>query len=187
MTTLLLAKHDNYVLNDATSKSLTAALAIGSPVHVLVAGSGCRSVAEAAAKLDGVEKVLFADDPSYEHRLAEPLAALVIAVAGPYENLVAPGTTTGKNVMPRVAALLDVMQVSDITKVVGPDTFERPIYAGNAIQTVQSTDPKKVITVRTAAFTATPQGERPPRSRRSRLLPIPICRRSVARNCRNPT
>src|SRR3954463_444186 len=158
MTTLLLAKHDNHVLNDATRKSLTAALAIGSPVHVLVAGSGCRSVAEAAAKLDGVEKVLFADDPSYEHRLAEPLAALVIAVAGPYENLVAPGTTTGKNVMPRVAALLDVMQVSDITKVVGPDTFERPIYAGNAIQTVQATDPKKVITVRTAAFQPTPDG-----------------------------
>jgi electron transfer flavoprotein alpha subunit len=160
MTTLLLAKHDNHVLNDATSKSLTAALAIGSPVHVLVAGSGCRSVAEAAAKLDGIEKVLLADDPSYEHRLAEPLAALVIAVAGPYEHLVAPGTTTGKNVMPRVAALLDVMQVSDIIKVVGPDTFERPIYAGNAIQTVQATDPKKVITVRTAAFPATSQGEK---------------------------
>lgn len=160
MTTLLLAKHDNHVLNDATSKSLTAALAIGSPVHVLVAGSGCRSVAEAAAKLDGVEKVLLAEDTSYEHRLAEPLAALVIAVAGPYEHLVAPGTTTGKNVMPRVAALLDVMQVSDITKVLGPDTFERPIYAGNAIQTVQATDPKKVITVRTAAFPATSQGEK---------------------------
>src|SRR5215210_3009924 len=158
MTTLLLAKHDNHVLNDATSKSLTAALAIGSPVHVLVAGSRCRSVAEAAAKLDGVEKVLFADDPSYEHRLAEPLAALVIAVAGPYEHLVAPGTTTGKNVMPRVAALLDVMQVSDIIKVVGPDTFERPIYAGNAIQTVQATDAKKVITVRTAAFQPTAEG-----------------------------
>src|SRR3954464_11030885 len=158
MTTLLLAKHDNHVLNDATSKSLTAALAIGSPVHVLVAGSGCRSVAEAAAKLDGVEKVLFADDPSYEHRLAEPLAALVIAVAGPYENIVAPATTTGKNVMPRVAALLDVMQVSDILKVVAPDTFERPIYAGNAIQTVQATDGKKVITVRTAAFPAAGEG-----------------------------
>src|SRR3954463_5807258 len=158
MTTLLLAKHDNHVLNDATSKSLTAALAIGSPVHVLVAGSGCRSLAEAAAKLDGIEKVLLADDPSYEHRLAEPLAALVISVADPYEHLVAPGTTTGKNVMPRVAALLDVMQVSDIIKVVGPDTFERPIYAGNAIQTVQATDLKKVITVRTAAFPAAGEG-----------------------------
>src|SRR4051794_6162529 len=157
MTTLLLAKHDNHVLNDATSKSLTAALAIGSPVHVLVAGSGCRSLAEAAAKLDGIEKVLLADDPSYEHRLAEPLAALVISLADPYEHLVAPGTTTGKNVMPRVAALLDVMQVSDIIKVIGPDTFDRPIYAGNAIQTVQATDPKKVMTVRTAAFR--PAGE----------------------------
>src|SRR5215208_2729167 len=158
MTTLLLAKHDNHVLNDATSKSLTAALAIGSPVHVLVAGSGCRRVAEAAAKLDGVEKVLLADDPSYKHRLAEPLAALVTSVAGPYEHLVAPGTTTGKNVMPRVAALLDVMQVSDIIKVVAPDTFERPTYAGNAIQTVQATDPKKVVTVRTAAFPAAGEG-----------------------------
>src|SRR3954454_13144391 len=161
MTTLLLAKHNNHVLNDATRKSLTAALAIGSPVHVLVAGSGCRSVAEAAAKLDGVGKVFFAADPSYEHRLAEPLAALVMSVAGPYEHLVAPGTTTGKNVMPRVAALLDVMQVSDIIKVVGLDTFERPIYAGNAIQTVQATDPKKVITVRTAAFQPTPEGRLP--------------------------
>src|SRR3954470_14221891 len=158
MTTLLLAKHDNHVLNDATSKSLTAALAIGSPVHVLVAGSGCRSLAEAAAKLDGIEKVLLADDPSYEHRLAEPLAALVLSVPDPYEHLVAPGTTTGKNVMPRVAALLDVMQVSDIIKVVGPDTFERPIYAGNAIQTVQATDSKTVITVRTAAFRPTTEG-----------------------------
>ena len=160
MTTLLLAKHDNRALNDATGKALTAAKALGAPVHVLVAGSGCRSVAEAAAKLDGVEKVLLAEDTSYEHRLAEPLAALVISVAGPYEHLVAPGTTTGKNVMPRVAAFLDVMQVSDIIKVVGPDTFERPIYAGNAIQTVQATDPKKVITVRTAAFPATTPGEK---------------------------
>src|SRR5215207_4643877 len=158
MTTLLLAKHDNRALNDATGKALTAAKALGAPVHVLVAGSGCRSVAEAAAKLDGVEKVLLAEDTSYEHRLAEPLAALVISVAGPYEHLVAPGTTTGKNVMPRVAAFLDVMQVSDIIKVVGPDTFERPIYAGNAIQTVQATDPKRVITVRTAAFQPTAEG-----------------------------
>src|SRR4051794_112227 len=160
MTTLLLAKHDNHALNDATSKALTAAKALGAPVHVLVAGTGCRGVAEAAAKLDGVEKVLVADDPAYEHRLAEPLAALIVSLAQPYDHLVAPGTTTGKNVMPRVAALLDVMQVSDIIRVVGPDTFERPIYAGNAIQTVQATDPKKVITVRTAAFPATTPGER---------------------------
>jgi electron transfer flavoprotein alpha subunit len=158
MTTLLLAKHDNHALNDATSKALTAAKALGAPVHVLVAGTGCRGVAEAAAKLDGVEKVLVADDPAYEHRLAEPLAALIVSLAQPYDHLVAPGTTTGKNVMPRVAALLDVMQVSDITKVLGPDTFERPIYAGNAIQTVQATDPKKVITVRTAAFQPVGEG-----------------------------
>jgi electron transfer flavoprotein alpha subunit len=156
-TLLLLAKHDNRILNNATNKALTAAKSLGASVHVLVAGSGCQSVAEAAAKLDGVEKVLVADDPIYEHRLAEPLATLIVSLAGPYEHLVAPGTTTGKNVMPRVAALLDVMQVSDIIKVAGPDTFERPIYAGNAIQTVQATDPKKVITVRTAAFR--PAGE----------------------------
>jgi electron transfer flavoprotein alpha subunit len=158
MTTLLLAKHDNHALNDATSKALTAAKALGAPVHVLVAGTGCRGVAEAAAKLDGVDKVLVADDPDYEHRLAEPLAALIVSLAQPYDHLVAPGTTTGKNVMPRVAALLDVMQVSDIIKVVGPDTFERPIYAGNAIQTVQAIDPKKVITVRTAAFQPVGEG-----------------------------
>src|SRR4051812_49115245 len=158
MTTLLLAKHDNHALNDATSKALTAAKALGAPVHVLVAGTGCRGVAEAAAKLDGVEKVLVADDPAYEHRLAEPPAALIVSLAQLYDHLVAPGTTTGKNVMPRVAALLDVMQVSDIIKVVGPDTFERPIYAGNAIQTVQAIDPKKVITVRTAAFQPVGEG-----------------------------
>src|SRR3954451_23053271 len=160
MTTLLLAKHDNRALNDATNKALTAAKALGAPVHVLVAGTGCRAVAEAAAKLDGVEKVLAVDDPAYEHRLAEPLAALMVSLAQPYDHLVAPGTTTGKNVMPRVAALLDVMQISDIIKVVARDTFERPIYAGNAIQTVQAADPKKVITVRTAAFPAISQGEK---------------------------
>ncbi len=158
MTTLFLAKHNNAVLNEATRKALTAANAFGAPVHVLVAGAGCRGVAEQAAKLDGVEKVLLADAPIYEHRLAEPLAALVVSLADPYEHIVAPATTTGKNVMPRVAALLDVMQVSDIVKVVSPDTFERPIYAGNAIQTVRAKDKKKVITVRAAAFQATGDG-----------------------------
>ena len=162
MTTLLLAKHNNKTLNDATPKALTAAKALGAPVHVLVAGAGCRPVAEATAKLDGIEKVLLADAPIYEHRLAEPLAALVVSLAGPYEHIVAPATTTGKNVMPRVAALLDVMQVSDILKVVAPDTFERPIYAGNAVQTVRTKDPKKVITVRTAAFQATGEGGNAP-------------------------
>src|SRR5829696_10442060 len=160
MPTLLLAEHDNTSLKDATAKALTAARALGEPVHVLVAGAGCRPAAEAAARLDGVDKVLLVDDACYDHLLAEPTAALVASLAGPYSAIVAPATTTGKNVMPRLAALLDVMQVSDIIKVVSPDTFERPVYAGNAIQTVQATDPKKVITVRTAAFPATSQGEK---------------------------
>jgi len=158
MTTLLIAEHDNAHLKDATHKALTAAQALGAPVHVLVAGANAGAVAEAAARLAGVETVLLADSAAYEHRLAEPLAALIVSLSGPYDALVAPATTAGKNVMPRVAALLDVMQVSDITKVVSPDTFERPIYAGNAIQTVQTSDPKKVITVRTAAFAAAPEG-----------------------------
>jgi electron transfer flavoprotein alpha subunit len=158
MTTLLIAEHDNKVLKDSTNKALTAAKALGADVHVLVAGKDCKAVAEACAKLDGVKKVVLADAPAYEHRLAEPLAALIVALAGGYDAIVAPATTNGKNVMPRVAALLDVMQISDITKVIAPDTFERPIYAGNAIQTVQSTDPKKVITVRTSTFPATAEG-----------------------------
>ena len=158
MTTLLLAKHDNKALKDATHKALTAARQLGGDVHVLVAGKGCRGVAEEAAKLEGVSKVLLAESDGLEHRLAEPTAALIVALAGPYDALVAPATTTGKNVMPRVAALLDVMQVSDITKVVAPDTFERPIYAGNAIQTVKSKDAKKVITVRTSTFQPTGAG-----------------------------
>jgi electron transfer flavoprotein alpha subunit len=158
MTTLLLAKHDNASLKDSTAKALTAARALSGDVHVLVAGKGCRAVAEQAAKLDGVTKVLLAESDSLEHRLAEPTAALIVSLAGSYDALVAPATTTGKNVMPRVAALLDVMQLSDITKVVAPDTFERPIYAGNAIQTVKSTDAKKVITVRTSTFQATGEG-----------------------------
>ena len=127
-------------------------------MHILVAGEDCKAVADAAAKLDGVDKVLLADAPAYAHMLAEPTAALIVSLAEPYETIVAPATTTGKNVMPRVAALLDVMQISDITKVVAPDTFERPIYAGNAIQTVRSTERKKVMTVRTAAFQATGEG-----------------------------
>jgi electron transfer flavoprotein alpha subunit len=158
MTTLLIAEHDNKSLKDATSKALTAAKALGADVHVLVAGKNCKSVADSAAKLGGVAKVLLADDASYEHQLAEPLSALIVSLAGSYDALVAPSTTSGKNVMPRVAALLDVMQISDITKVVAPDTFERPIYAGNAIQTVKSSDAKKVITVRTSTFQASGQG-----------------------------
>jgi electron transfer flavoprotein alpha subunit len=158
VATLLVAEHDDKSLNGATAKTMTAAKALGGEVHVLVAGSGCRPAAEAAAKLDGVGKVLIADDPRYANRLAEPVAALIVSLAPNYDAIVAPATTTGKNYMPRVAALLDVMQVSEISKVVSPDTFERPIYAGNAIETVQSGDKKKVITVRSAAFQAASAG-----------------------------
>ncbi len=158
MTTLLLAEHDNKSLKDATAKALTAAKQLGGDVHVLVAGKDCKAAADAAAKLDGVSKVLIADGAIYEHHLAEPLAALIVSLAGSYDAIVAPATTNGKNVMPRVAALLDVMQISEISKVVAPDTFERPIYAGNAIQTVKSLDAKKVITVRTSTFQAAGSG-----------------------------
>src|ERR1043166_6008620 len=158
MTTLLLAEHDNKSLKDATNKALTAARQMGGDVHVLVAGSGAKGVADAAAKLDGVAKVLLADGAAYEHALAEPLAALIVALAPGYDAIVAAATTTGKNVLPRVAALLDVMQISEITKVLAPDTFERLIYAGNAVQTVQSSEAKKVITVRTSTFQATGEG-----------------------------
>ena len=158
MPTLLVAEHDNASLKDATAKALTAAKALGADVHVLVAGHDCQAAAAAAAKLDGVAKVLLADAPAYDHMLAEPVAALIVALAPPYETIVAAATTTGKNIMPRVAALLDVMQISDVIKVVAPDTFERPIYAGNAIQTVRSPEQKKVITVRTAAFQAAGEG-----------------------------
>ncbi|MDB5598419.1 MAG: electron transfer flavoprotein subunit alpha [Xanthobacteraceae bacterium] len=158
MTTLLIAEHDNKSLRDATQKALTAASAIGAEVHVLVAGKGCQPAADAAAKLKGVAKVLIADAAPYEHMLAEPVAALVVSLASGYDAIVAPATANAKNFMPRIAALLDVMQVSEITKVIAPDTFERPIYAGNAIQTVKSTDAKKVITVRTAAFQSSGEG-----------------------------
>ncbi len=156
MTTLLLADHDGTAILDATRKALTAAQALGGPVHVLVTGPD--AAAQAAAKLEGVEKVLSVTDAAYEHGLAEPVAALIVSLAGPYDAIVAAATTHGKNVLPRVAALLDVMQVSDVTKVVSPDTFERPIYAGNAIQTVQSGEAKKVLTVRTSAFQAAGDG-----------------------------
>src|SRR6266496_5968377 len=158
MATLLLAEHDNKALKDSTNKAMTAAKALGADVHVLVAGSGAKAVADEAAKIEGVAKVLFADAAPYQHALAEPLAALIVSLAGNYDAIVAPATTTGKNVMPRVAALLDVMQISDVIKVVAPDTFERPIYAGNAIQTVRSREAKKVITVRIATFQATGTG-----------------------------
>ncbi len=152
MTILLLAEHDNASLNGATAKAMSAAKEIGGDIHVLVAGENCGAVAEAAARLDGAAKVLHADAPHLKNKLAEELAALIVAQMGNYDVVMAPSTAVGKNVLPRVAALLDVMQISDISAVKSPDTFERPIYAGNAVQTVQSTDAKKVITVRTAAF-----------------------------------
>jgi electron transfer flavoprotein alpha subunit len=157
MAALVIADHDDLTLKPATLNALAAAREIaGAEVDVLVAGKGCRPVAEAAARATGVRKVLLADDPAYDHGLAENLAPLVVGFAGRYSHLLAPATTAGKNLMPRVAALLDVMQISDISAVVSPDTFVRPIYAGNALQTVQSRDPIKVITVRGTAF---PPGE----------------------------
>ena len=158
MAILLIAEHDNSSLSDQTAKALSAAAKIGGDVDVLVAGKGAKAAADAAAKLAGVRKVLLVESDALAERLAEPLAATVVELAGAYDTLVAPATTMGKNVMPRVAALLDVMQVSDVIEVVSADTFKRPIYAGNAIQTVQATDPKKVITVRTASFNAAGEG-----------------------------
>jgi electron transfer flavoprotein alpha subunit len=154
MSVLLVADHNNAALGSATLKAMSAAKALGSDVHVLVAGSGCKAAAEAAAKLDGAAKVLLADAPHLGHGLAEELADLIVPLMANYSALVAASTAAGKNVLPRVAALLDVMQISDVTKVIAPDTFERPIYAGNAIQTVKSTDAKQVMTVRTASFQA---------------------------------
>lgn len=154
MSILVYAEHDNGSLKAETSKLITAATAMGSEVHVLVAGSGCQGVADAAAKLSGVSKVLLADAAEYEHQLAENTADLVLSLADGYSHIIAAATTTGKNFMPRVAALLDVAQISDIIGVESQDTFVRPIYAGNAIATVQSSDTKKVITVRAAAFDA---------------------------------
>src|SRR5690242_1352298 len=154
MASLVIAEHDNKNLKDATAKTVTAAAQVSAPVHVLVAGSGCDAVAQAAAKLAGVERVLVADDPLYAHTVAEPMEALILSLASAYDAILAPATTNGKNFMPRVAAKLDVPQVSEILKVVSADTFERPIYAGNAIATVQAPEGKKVITVRTTAFKA---------------------------------
>jgi len=158
MTILLLAEHTNGALAPATGKALSAASALGGDVHVLVAGHNCKPAADAAAKLAGVAKVLVADAPQLEHGLAEEVAALIVPLMSGHDALVAPATTSGKNILPRVAAALDVMQISDITKVLSPDTFERPIYAGNAVQTVQSGEPKKVITVRISAFPAAAEG-----------------------------
>jgi electron transfer flavoprotein alpha subunit len=152
MAILVIAEHDNKTLNDATAKTVTAAVQIGGPVHVLVAGEGCKAVADAAAKITGVEKVLLADNALYARMIAEAMETLILSVADSYDAILAPATTSGKNYLPRVAAKLDMPQISEILKVVGPDTFERPIYAGNALQTVQAAAGKKIITVRATAF-----------------------------------
>ena len=156
MTTLVLADVAKGKLGDAVAKTVTAAVQLGAPVHVLAAGPDARAAAEEAAKLEGVAKVLIAEDGLYAHQLAEPTAALIVSLAKDYGAIVSSATSAAKNIMPRVAALLDVMQISEITKVVSADTFERPIYAGNAIQTVQSGDSIKVLTVRATAFQAAP-------------------------------
>ena len=158
MTVLVIAEHDNASLKGATLNTVTAAAQIGGDIHVLVAGHHAGAAAAAAAQIAGVAKVLHADGESLAHGLAENVAAQVLAIAGQYSHLLFPATAAGKNVAPRVAARLDVAQVSDVTKVVGADTFERPIYAGNAIATVQSGDAVKVLTVRGTAFDAAAQG-----------------------------
>jgi electron transfer flavoprotein alpha subunit len=154
MSVLVIAEHDNASIKPATLNTVTAALQCGADVHILVAGAGAAAAALQAAQIEGVSKVLHADAPSLAHGLAEHLAAQVLAVADGYSHLLFAATAGGKNVAPRVAALLDVAQISDATRVIAPDTFERPIYAGNAIATVQSTDAVKVITVRTTGFDA---------------------------------
>jgi electron transfer flavoprotein alpha subunit len=156
MTSLVIAEHDNTSLKPATLNTITAAAACGGEVHVLVAGLNADAAAKAASQVQGVAKVIQADGAQFEHGLAENLAAQVLALAGNYSHILFPATASGKNAAPRVAARLDVAQVSDITKVVSADTFERPIYAGNAIATVQSQDAVKVITVRTTGFDAAP-------------------------------
>lgn len=154
MTVLVYADHDNAVLGAATLNTVTAATQMGGDVHVLVAGAGCAAVADAAAKVAGVAKVILVDDALYANALAENTADLIVGLAASYDAILAPATSVGKNVLPRVAALLDVAQISEITEIVSSDTFVRPIYAGNAMATVQSSDAKKVITVRGTAFAA---------------------------------
>jgi len=158
LPSLVIAEHDNASLKDATAKTVTAAILLGEPVHVLVAGHNCEAAADAATRLKGVQTVLVVDAAIYEHMLAEPVAALILSLADRYDAFLAPATTNGKNYLPRVAAKLDVPQISEVLKVVGPDTFERPIYAGSAIQTVQAPPGKKVMTVRTTAFKAAETG-----------------------------
>ena len=152
MSTLVIAEHDNLNLKPSTLNTLAAAKAVGASVHLFVVGKGCQSVADECAAVEGVEKVLLADDDAYEHQLAESVATLIQSVASNYTHILAPATTFGKNVLPRLSALIDVQQISEITEVVSADTFKRPIYAGSCIATVKSNDAIKVITVRATAF-----------------------------------
>ena len=158
MSILILAEHDNQQLKAATLNVVTAAQALDLPIDLLVAGFQCQSVADEAATIAGVRNVLLADNSAYEHQLAENLTPLVIELAANYQHIYAPASTSGKNLMPRVAALLDVSQISDVTAVLAADTFQRPIYAGNAIAKVRSLDPIKVVTVRSAAFAQAERG-----------------------------
>ena len=159
MTTLLIAEHDNNNISDSVRKAITAAQSIGEQIDILVAGKDCNSVADEAAKISGVTKVLLCDNEIYSKHLAEPYADLIVSLSGDYNTFIAPATTTSKNYMPRVAALLDVPQVSDIISVIDSQTFEHPIYAGNAIETVKLLSEKKVITVRATAFQASEDQE----------------------------
>ena len=158
MTSLVLAEHDNRSLDEATARTVTAAARISTPVHVLAAGKNCAAVADAAAKLSGVEKVFLADDAMYANFLPEPLAELMFKLAGAYDAVLAPATANGKNILPRVAAKLDVPQISEIISVESSDIFRRPIYAGNAIQKVEAKGLKKVVTVRVSAFAPASEG-----------------------------
>lgn len=158
MTNLLIAEHDNNTLSEATAKTLTAATQIGGDIHILIAGKDCKSVADQAAKLSGVAKVLHVDDDLFAHPIAESMSDLIVPLMDNYDVLLSPADTASKDFMPRISALLDSAQISEITGVISPDTFERPVYAGNAIQTVQSSDAKKVITVRTTAFALAKEG-----------------------------
>lgn len=161
MAILLLAEHDNTFLSPQTAKALAAALLLGDLVDILVAGNDCKAVAAEAAKLGSVRRVVFAEAPQLDHQLSEPVAALIVSIANDYQCFVAAATTSGKNVMPRLAALLDIPQISDVIEVMSADTFRRPIYAGNAIETVKVGGPGKVLTVRTTAFQSAPPGEAP--------------------------
>jgi electron transfer flavoprotein alpha subunit len=156
MSTLVIAEHDNSSLKPATLSTIAAAQALGGDIDILVAGGNCSAVADQAAAVGGIGKVLLADNAAYEHQLAENVSLLIAELAASYDNILSPDTSNGKNTMPRVAALLDVAQISDITEVVSADTFKRPVYAGNVIATVQSSDAKKVITVRSTGFDGVP-------------------------------